>query len=150
MKAEDNNNINFFVLLLCTEHQSTMEQAHEELETQYTNELEALQKKHEGEVKALQEFFNKELATERAKLELEKDADLERLREALSGNVSQKQQLQLQMLNEQHDRELEAVREELVQTHMEKFTEMTAQLESKHEVCCLFCKLLPRDFHERR
>lgn len=120
-----------------------MEQAQEELETQYTNKLEALQKKHEGEVKALQEFFNKELATERAKLELEKDADLERLREALSGNLSQQQQLQLRMLSEQHDRELEAVREELVQTHMEKFTEMTAQLESKHEVWYLFCKQEP-------
>ena len=116
-----------------------MAQARKEQEAQHTNDIEALQKKHDDELKILQERFNEELAAERAKLEEEKEADLARLQEALSGNLSQQQELQLQMLKEQHDRELEDVREELVRTHMEKFTEMTARLESEHEVFYFVC-----------
>lgn len=40
----------------------------------------------------------------------------------------------LELAKEQHHRELEAAKEELVKTHMEKFTSMTKKLDQSHEV----------------
>lgn len=52
----------------------------------------------------------------------------------MDGSISEQQQLQMSMLQEQHERELDNVRQELVDAHMKKFTEMAAKLEEEHKV----------------
>lgn len=48
-----------------------------------------------------------------------------------------KQNEALDLANEQHYRELEATKQELIETHMEKFTSMTEELDKSHQV--IFC-----------
>ena len=84
----------------------------ETLKNEHQVALQELQDMYEGKIKEIED----KLAAEMETLRKEKD-------EAL------------QQANELHHRELEATKQELVKTHMEKFTSMTEELDKSNQVC---------------
>lgn len=98
------------------------------------SDVKALKQNYENKIREIDDKFAMELKTEREKIENEKKKDLAAYEEIINGNINEKHKSQLKLLNEQHSRELETLSEELVKTHMEKFTLMTEQLEQAHQV----------------
>lgn len=128
--CKKNPHLSFTVLYL---EQSQKEKA---LTDTHEQDVTNLKGQHENDIKALHEEFNTELQAERIKLEEEKKNDLDRLKAAMDGSISEQQKLQLSMLQDEreHERELENVRQELVEAHMKKFTDMASKLEEEHKV----------------
>lgn len=81
------------------------------LKKEYEVSMQQLQETYEGKIKEIQ---NK-LAVENEEIVKGKD---EAIKQA----------------NEQHHRDLEAMKQELVETHMKKFTSMTEELDKSHQV----------------
>ena len=102
--------------MIYLEQEKQNEEIKENVNKEHLVAMQELQDKYEREIKKIEDKFAAEMQT----VITEKD---KALRQA----------------NEQHHRELESTKQELVQTHMEKFTLMTEELDKSHQVCFRQC-----------
>ena len=102
--------------MIYLEQEKQNEEIKENLNKEHQVAMQELQDKYEREIKEIEDKFAAEMQT----VIKEKDKALEKA-------------------NEQHHRELEAAKQELVKTHMEKFTLMTEELDKSHQVCLRQC-----------
>ncbi|XP_041478485.1 pericentrin-like isoform X3 [Lytechinus variegatus] len=124
-------------------HEEELSRTKEELQTQLTEqhrkELEDLQesftKAKEEEMEALRRSHSQELEELRLDLMKLTDEEREKLEEKMMEERRGVEEIENKMkeMKEKHEREKEEIKEEMVAAHMQKFREVTAELEESHK-----------------